>query len=288
MSFMDYFKWTCLQNKQARSREEMQQEMELQLHEQYAQNNNANLGSIITLIVTLLAVFYGYGYVYLHSTLEFSEGFEKMYEGGYYTLDALVFTTMAVYVVLGIIYYICYYQGLHQRLEQFITFAIRAKYYRKFHERWIASENLDFPEFLMDDSYNEIFPCGYHPFKICECKNICLSPQCVFVKIDSKNLSDCNKCYKNDDLVQGLFGKLLRVVRFVAVLVLTTFLFKIIANIVYFKDCHSSISWPGIISIILLVGVCIFILDAICKQKKRLVKKYATNVAHYEKILKDN
>lgn len=35
---------------------EMQQEMELQLHEQYAINNNANLGSVVSLIITMLAV----------------------------------------------------------------------------------------------------------------------------------------------------------------------------------------------------------------------------------------
>lgn len=268
MSFMDYFKWTCLQNKQARSREEMQQEMELQLHEQYAQNNNANLGSIITLIVTLLAVFYGYGYVYLHSTLEFSEGFVKMYEDGYYTLDALVLTTMAVYVVLGIIYYICYYQGLHQRLEPFITFAIRAKYYRKNKSNFL--DNDGFPEALMDDSYNEVFPCGYHPFKT-----------------QKQKLSSFNKCCKND-LVQGLFGKLLKVVRIVAILVLITFLVKIIANIVYFKDCHSTISLSRVFSMVILAIGYIIMRNAIRKQKKCLVEKYAMNVAHYEKILNDN
>lgn len=37
----------------ANSRERMQQEMELHLHQQYAENNNANLGSVITLIVAL-------------------------------------------------------------------------------------------------------------------------------------------------------------------------------------------------------------------------------------------
>lgn len=286
MSFIKYFK-EMLYDKQARTREEMQQEMELQLHEQYAQNNNANLGSIITLIVTLLAVFYGYGYVYLHSTLEFSEGFVKMYEDGYYTLDALVFTTMAVYVVLGIIYYICYYQGLHQRLEQFITFAIRAKYYRKSPRKWKNPIIIGFPESLMDDSYNEIFPRGYHPFKKCEHKNVCLCSQCVFWRINSNNLSDSNKCYKNSDLVQGLFGKLLKVVVWIGILVAGTLVIKLGA-IIYFKGCHSIMCLSGEISIALLAVVFIIICVTVCKQEKRLVEKYAMNVKHYEKILKDN
>ena len=47
--------------------EEMQQELEKQLHEQYAINNNANLGNIIVLLTALIAVFGAYGYIYLHS-----------------------------------------------------------------------------------------------------------------------------------------------------------------------------------------------------------------------------
>lgn len=51
--------------------EEMQQELEKQLHEQYAINNNANLGSIIVLLTALIAVFGAYGYIYLHSKFVF-------------------------------------------------------------------------------------------------------------------------------------------------------------------------------------------------------------------------
>lgn len=52
--------------------EYMQSEMEKQLHEQYAINNNANTGSIVTLFVAMLASVGAYGFVYLHTINAFS------------------------------------------------------------------------------------------------------------------------------------------------------------------------------------------------------------------------
>jgi len=51
---------------------------------------------------------------------------------------------------LIIIFYLSAYLGTSQRKEQFITYAIRRKYYEQ------SGENND---------YNKIFPSNYHPFK---------------------------------------------------------------------------------------------------------------------------
>lgn len=248
----------------------MCQEMELQLHQQYAENNNANLGSIITLIVTLLAVFYGYGYVYLHSTLEFSDGFDFLCECEckHFTLDALLFTASAVYVVLGIIYYICFSQGLHQRMEQFITFAIRAKYYKK-SKTDVAPDGDGFPESLMDPSYHEIFPKGYNPFKKCW------------------GCSGCYRCHNHwcEELAQGLFGDLLPIIRSVAVLVTASLVFKLCANLYHFRCCCYEASCTGVIALVFLLAVCGLVWVTLRLQKMRLVSKYIKRAEEYERKL---
>lgn len=125
---------------------EMQQILESQLHEQYAINNNSNLTSIVALFGGLMAIFGAYGYVFIHSTVEFD--FEKMFQGENYTLDALFVTAMASLVIIAIMKHICLYQGFHQRYEQFITYAIRFKYYKQ------KPENIR----------PRLFPDNYSPF----------------------------------------------------------------------------------------------------------------------------
>lgn len=123
---------------------QMQQELELQLHEQYASNSNATLGSMLTLFVAMLAVLGGYGYVFINSYVEngckFLIGEEKLY-----TAPALLVTTAAATSVLAAIAYICIESGYKGRMEQFITFAIRKKYYN-------------------DEELAKVFPKGYSPF----------------------------------------------------------------------------------------------------------------------------
>lgn len=270
---------------------EMHQKMELQLHQQYAENNNANLGSIITLIVTLLAVFYGYGYVYLHSTLEFSDGFDFLCECEckHFTLDALLFTASAVYVVLGIIYYICFSQGLHQRMEQFITFAIRAKYYKKT-KTDVAPDGDSFPESLMDPSYHEIFPKGYHPFKKCsKRKRNCFfrcDCECIFKRVreGKRIMAGSDYCGNGEKLAQGLFGDLLPIIRSVAVLVTASLLVKLCANLCHF--CRlGEVSWTGVIALGFLSLVVIFVLLRLRWQKICLVAKYINRTKEYERKL---
>ena len=121
-------------------------DIEKQLHEQYAINNNSHLNSIVTFMVGLFAVIAFYGIVFIKS----SYCFEKMPDNDY-TLGDLCIVTAFAYIALGIMAYLCIYQGIYQRCEQFVVWAIRQKYYRS--------------------QYNnpKIFPDGYRP---CDKKGI--------------------------------------------------------------------------------------------------------------------
>lgn len=130
--------------------EEKEKDIEMQLHEQFASNYDSGFSSTITLFCTMLAMLYGYGYMFLHVNQSFSVGLNKLYEGNdIYTLDALVLAAMVTTVTLFIMMYICVYQGISQRLEQFIIYAIRFKYY--------DGSPLDLKR--------RIYPSNYHPFK---------------------------------------------------------------------------------------------------------------------------
>lgn len=137
---------------------EMQQQMELQLHEQYAINNNANVSSIAALFVTMLASVGAYGYVFLHSVNECS-----CCDSSSFTLFDLLATAFATIAVLMMIIYLCISLGCRQRMEQFIIYAIRKKYYDD------------------DTQYSRIFPKEYHPFEK-EGLNMVQSPYDYFIR----------------------------------------------------------------------------------------------------------
>lgn len=119
----------CQKDQAARNADAVVQ-MEMQLHEQFAQNYNSTFGATITLFCTMLAVLYAYGYIFLNSSLNFSNALDSLHDcKEVYTLDALIFVTMAAFVVLTIMKYICLFLGKNQRMEQFIIHAIRKKYY---------------------------------------------------------------------------------------------------------------------------------------------------------------
>lgn len=123
----------------------MGETLKKQLHEQYAINNNANLSSIITLVVSLIAVLGYFGYIYAHTGSEFSECLDILYcaQKELYTMDVLCLTYIASITVLYILFRICLYQGVAQRCEQFIIYAIRKE--ASIHE-------------------DPIFSSGYNPF----------------------------------------------------------------------------------------------------------------------------
>lgn len=123
-------------------------ELEKQLHEQYAVNNNSKSGALISLISTLLIAISGYGYVlYNYSNNECSE---KMVSLSYFV----------VMLVITLLYMICVYLGSDQRMEQFIIFNIRQKYYKSVNSK----------------KYKQIYPKGYTPYG----KNYCNFVQGIY------------------------------------------------------------------------------------------------------------
>ena len=110
-------------------------ELEKHLHEQYAVNNNSNANILISLIGALLISFTGYGYVLYQYCI-----------GECDNIRLINLAAIAVVAVMVLLYCICIHLGAGQRMEQFITIAIRKKHYSK------------------SDVYNVIFPDGYHPF----------------------------------------------------------------------------------------------------------------------------
>lgn len=173
----------------------MQDELLKQLHEQYAVNNNANLGTIVTLVVAVIAVIGYFGYVYVHTGVNFSDDFGNLIAGevngvNVYYLDALLLIYLASVLVIAILIRLCIYQGVAQRKEQFITDAIRRKCFEN-----AINKNA------------HIFPKGYHPY------------------------------YKEGmDIVQGLYGELVKIFK-VLFWVLTIALgSKLIANVIVNHD----------------------------------------------------
>ena len=126
--------------------EKSTQKLEEQLHEQYAINNNSNASSLISILTTLTIAFSAYGYV-LYQYLDCS--FTR-------NADVLLIVTCAVVGVLLLLYIISVNLGLGQRMEQFITFAIRMDRYRK------SSQ--------MRETYYRIYPQGYNPFNKSYCQ----------------------------------------------------------------------------------------------------------------------
>lgn len=241
------------------SNEEMRRQMELQLHQQYAENNNANLDSTVALIVALLAVFYGYGYVYIHSTNCFCQNWSMMC-GSRFTLNALLLTAVATWFVIGVLYYICFSQGIKQRMEQFITFAIRYKCYSR-PKGSVPPERCDDIEDKMTDDYNRIFPKGYHPFK------------------DSSDY--CSIKYPRV-LAQGLFGDLLPIISASLILILLTLVLRIVSNL----NCCALHRVPVWVYIILIALLLLFLINVYCGVRKKIcaymkrAEQYSKKIEH--------
>ena len=114
-------------------------DIEKQLHEQYAVNNNAYLSSVISFLVGLFGAIGAYGYVLIHAFPDYGDNIV-------YSPVQLFLTMTGSLFVLTIISCICMFQGIAQRREQFITYAIRVKH--------IENVGAD----------NSIFPQNYSPF----------------------------------------------------------------------------------------------------------------------------
>lgn len=155
----------------------------LQLHEQYAINNNANLGTIMALVIALIAVIGYFGHVYFNTSndfiVELSELHgnidELMIKGSTLNVDtfnritienqsetsqhydyiALFFVYIASLLVLAILFCFCTYQGVAQRKEQFIIHAIRKEFDKK------KSETPNLIENVLPERYNPYRKKGF-------------------------------------------------------------------------------------------------------------------------------
>ena len=123
-------------------------ELEKQLHEGYVVNNNAKAGFLASLIAAIVGAIGVYGYVFAHTAPRFVSLGEPYYiKEHLFSIDVLVMAMIACQFVLVFLYCISCSLGVSQRLEQFITFAIRCKAYAK-----------------NPEEYKKVFPKKYCPF----------------------------------------------------------------------------------------------------------------------------
>ena len=110
----------------------MMRQLEKHLHEQYAINNNSKTSSLIAILAAVMIAFTAFGYVLYHSP---------------HSINMLLCASNAVIGIIVLLYVIAVYLGTDQRKEQFISFAIRVKYYKD-----------------CKSNYNSIYPKTYNPF----------------------------------------------------------------------------------------------------------------------------
>lgn len=103
-------------------------ELESQLHEQYAINNNANIGSFVTFLVALLALFGFFGYAFVYSSSEYSLNGNLIKEG-IMTLDVFLLFSMIVIGMLFFLSLISLQLGYSSRSNQIIIDRIRERYF---------------------------------------------------------------------------------------------------------------------------------------------------------------
>lgn len=256
-----------------------------QLHEQYAINNNANLSNVIALIVAAVAIIAVYGYIYLKSTLEFSPDFNYLYYGNNdtFSFDAVFIVASVTIIILTILSYICICQGLAQRMEQFITYAIRYKSGLVISPAIFKNsicddpcdniaENQEIQNINIGNDY--IFPRNYHPFN--KIRKSCDSSYCFFKKvirfftrIRAKELN----------IVQGLYGEFVKIFNILSWFVVSSVLLKVVASIVIVKTWQ--FGWPMAIEIGFLIFIIFVWIFTIAHTLKKAKSKYCYRSKEY-------
>lgn len=122
-----------LRRNNSKEENEMQKRLESQLHEQYAVNNNANNTNYIALLTPLFMAFTGYAYVLYNYMTTYLPYGDKI----------MIYTTIAVLIVLLILHAVALEIGASQRSNQFVIDKIREKAYKS------------------TDKSDRIFPEGY-------------------------------------------------------------------------------------------------------------------------------
>lgn len=105
-------------------------ELESQLHQQYAINNNANVGSFVTFLAALLALFGIFGYAYVFSSNEFSLN-GKLIKDDIMALDVFLLFSIIVIGMLFFLSLISLQLGYSSRSNQIIIDRIRERYFKK-------------------------------------------------------------------------------------------------------------------------------------------------------------
>ena len=105
-------------------------ELESQLHEQYAINNNANVGSFVSFLAALLALFGFFGYAFVFSSNEFSSN-GKLIKDGIMSLDVFFLFSIKVIGMLFFLSLISLQLGYSSRSNQIIIDRIRDRYFEK-------------------------------------------------------------------------------------------------------------------------------------------------------------
>ena len=105
-------------------------ELESQLHEQYAINNNANVGSFVSFLAALLALFGFFGYAFVFSSNQFSvDG--KLIKDSIMTLDVFFLFSIIVIGMLFFLSLVSLQLGYSNRSNQIIIDRIRDRYFKK-------------------------------------------------------------------------------------------------------------------------------------------------------------
>lgn len=256
-----------------------------QLHEQYAINNNANLSNVIALIVAAVAIIAVYGYIYLKSTLEFSPDFNYLYYGNndIFSFDAVFIVASVTIVILTILSYICICQGLAQRMEQFITYAIRYKSGLVKSPAFLKNSICDDPCDNMTESSKTqninsgddyIFPNNYHPFNkaVISCSSSC----CIIKKLLRWFI--CIRA-KELNIVQGLYGEFVKIFNILSWFVVFSVLFKVVASIFIVKTWQ--FGWPMTIEIGFLIFIIFVWIFTIAHTLKKAKSKYCYRSKEY-------
>lgn len=229
--------------------ENTKHELLKQLHEQYAVNNNANLGTIVTLLVAVIAVIGYFGYVYVHTGAEFSTDFSCLIKpNGVFYLDALLLIYLVSVLVIAILVRLCIYQGIAQRKEQFIIDAIRSKYFGTDY-LWVEKNAIESEKSSNKEIDEKIFPKDYHPY-----------------------------LKKKIDIVQGLYGELVKIFQWVFIVLTISIVAKVIAYISKYD-----ISKPLVIIEIVVVVLLVVLLSTfgrICYFKCQ-IKSYESRQNEY-------